>query len=193
MSDEWWPDPPHDNDEHILTQGQWEGCLQALADRKQLLEAYKRLETDGGQPRPKGSNLGAGAPLSCVGISALGRAVAIRAGNLHLRPTPIDRYRRYLDYLGRHSDFWPRPPQVSRLVSLCSYGPCSLGVHCKSMGHSVIGRPLRLNWTGRRTGIHCTPLTGHWTGREGHWRGIGDLAVPFTAPMVPVRVEHRRP
>jgi hypothetical protein len=46
MNDEWWPDTPDDNDEHILTRKLLEDRLLLLAEQKQLREAYERLETE---------------------------------------------------------------------------------------------------------------------------------------------------
>jgi hypothetical protein len=81
MNDEWWPDTPNDNDEHILTREQWEGCLRLLTDRKQLLEAYGRLEAEASRD-PKAPTWGlallypASASLLWVGLSPPGRKSA---------------------------------------------------------------------------------------------------------------------
>jgi hypothetical protein len=87
INNEWWPDEPHDNDEHILTREQWEGCLQALADRKQLLAAYERLETEASRD-PKAPTWGlallypASVFLLWVGLSPPGPEICTFAQHL---------------------------------------------------------------------------------------------------------------
>jgi hypothetical protein len=87
MNDEWWPDTPHDNGEHILTRKQLEDRLFLLAERKQLREAYERLETEASRD-PKAPTWGlallypASGFLLWVGLSPPGPEICTFAQHL---------------------------------------------------------------------------------------------------------------